>query len=183
MPKRNASVFVAIDFETADYGQDSACAVGLVRVERGVITAREYRMIRPPRDSFVFTYIHGITWADVANEPEFGEVWQACASIFDGAGFIAAHNASFDANVLAACCDRAGLPRTKLPFVCTVKLARIQWKIFPTKLPDVCRKLNISLNHHEALSDAEACARIVIAAMNDTVLPSEQNTPVSPPVP
>ena len=25
--------FVAIDFETADHGPDSACAVGLVRVE------------------------------------------------------------------------------------------------------------------------------------------------------
>ena len=35
------SVFVAIDFETADNGRDSACAVGLVRVENGVITKKE----------------------------------------------------------------------------------------------------------------------------------------------
>jgi len=27
--------FVAIDFETADHGADSACAVGLARVEGG----------------------------------------------------------------------------------------------------------------------------------------------------
>ena len=31
--------FVAIDFETADYGRDSACALALVRVEAGVAAA------------------------------------------------------------------------------------------------------------------------------------------------
>ena len=30
--------FVAIDFETADYGRDSACALALVRVEASVIS-------------------------------------------------------------------------------------------------------------------------------------------------
>ncbi|MFA5187667.1 MAG: exonuclease, partial [Patescibacteria group bacterium] len=40
----------------------------------------------------------------------------------------------------------------------------------PTKLPDVCRRLKIPLNHHDAASDAEACARIVMAAMQDGVV-------------
>ena len=43
-------------------------------------------------------------------------------------------------------------------------MARRAWNICPTKLSDVCRKLGIALNHHEALSDAMACARIVLAA-------------------
>ena len=34
----------------------------------------------------------------------------------------------------------------------------------PTKLPDVCNYLGIDLRHHQADSDAEACAQIVIAA-------------------
>ena len=50
-----------------------------------------------------------------------------------------------------------------------MKLARDTWRIYPTKLPDVCRRLAIALNHHEALSDAEACARIVIAAQKQGV--------------
>jgi len=33
--------YVALDFETADQGRDSACAIGLVRVERGAIVAKE----------------------------------------------------------------------------------------------------------------------------------------------
>lgn len=34
----------------------------------------------------------------------------------------------------------------------------------PTTLPDVCRRLGITLRHHDALSDAEACAKVVIAS-------------------
>lgn len=156
--------FVAIDFETADYGADSACAVGLVRVEDGRVVERISRLIRPPRREFVFSYIHGIAWTDVAGEPEFGEVWPGLAPILKGAEFLAAHNAPFDAGVLRACCAAAGLRPPRLGFECTVRLARSVWGIHPTKLPDVCRHLRIPLRHHDAASDAEACARIVIAA-------------------
>ena len=41
--------FVAIDFETADYGRDSACALALVRVEASVIVQRAFHYIRPPQ--------------------------------------------------------------------------------------------------------------------------------------
>ena len=34
----------------------------------------------------------------------------------------------------------------------------------PAKLPDVCAYLGLPLRHHDPLSDAEASARIVIAA-------------------
>ncbi len=156
--------FVALDFETADYGADSACAVALVRVSGGQIVDRAYRLIRPPRPRMVFTYIHGIRWADVANEPTFGEVWPALMPLFEGADFIAAHNASFDRGVTRACCAAAGLEPPALPFQCTVKMARRAWNIRPTRLDNVCRHLGIPLQHHNAASDAEACARIVIAA-------------------
>lgn len=156
--------FVAIDFETADHGRDSACAVGLVRVEKGKVVRREARLIRPPRREFFFTYIHGIAWADVAEAPSFGEVWEELRGTLEGAGFLAAHNAPFDRGVLSACCARARVEPPPLPFECTVRLARRAWGIRPTTLPDVCRALGIRLRHHDALSDAEACARIVIAA-------------------
>jgi DNA polymerase III epsilon subunit-like protein len=48
--------FVAIDFETADYGRDSACAVAVVRVEGLAIVDRAHYYIRPPRSRFVFSY-------------------------------------------------------------------------------------------------------------------------------
>ena len=156
--------FVALDFETADSGRDSACSIALVRCERGQIVERVSRLIRPPRRTFEFTHIHGIAWKHVATQPAFGQVWRDIAHLVDGAEFIAAHNASFDHSVLDACSRAAAFAMPTTPFLCTVKLARGIWNLHPTKLPDVCRHLRIPLRHHEALSDAEACARIVLAA-------------------
>jgi DNA polymerase-3 subunit epsilon len=158
------TTFLALDFETADRYPDSACAVGLVRVEDNQIVRRDYFLIRPPRQRFEFTYIHNIRWDDVVDQPHFGELWETLDRCFDGVDFIAAHNASFDRRVLYACCEAHGILRPAQEFICTVQLARRTWKLYPTKLPNVCQHLGIALDHHQALSDAEACARIVIAA-------------------
>jgi DNA polymerase-3 subunit epsilon len=156
--------FVAIDFETADYGRDSACAVALVRVEGQRIVGRRVALIRPPRREFLFSCLHGITWPDVAGAPTFGECWPQLSDFLEGARFLAAHNSSFDRGVLKACCDRAGLYAPTQPYLCTVRLARETWNVRPTKLPNVCAHLKIPLAHHDPGSDAEACARIVIEA-------------------
>ena len=156
--------FVAIDFETADYQRDSACAVALVRVEGEQVVARECHLIRPPRRQFVFTHLHGIMWEDVKNQPVFGQLWPRISHLLLGIDFIAAHNAPFDRSVLRTCCEAAGLSPPDLPFLCTVRLARQTWQLHPTKLSDVCQHLKIALQHHHAASDAEACARIVLAA-------------------
>jgi DNA polymerase III subunit epsilon len=159
--------FTAIDFETADYGADSACALALVHVEGLEIVGRDLFMIRPPRSRFAFTHIHGITWAHVRAEPSFAEHWPEIALKLARATFLAAHNASFDRGVLAACCGAAGGPPPELGFHCTVQLARRAWRtrgLTRANLPAVCEHLGIALNHHDPASDAEACARIVIAA-------------------
>lgn len=161
------SAFVAIDFETASHEATSACAVGLVRVENGAITARAHHLIRPPSDRFFFTYIHGLTWNHVKDAPTFADLWPEIARMLQGARFLAAHNAPFDRGVLNACCALHDLPAPKKPYVCTVRLARATWNIRPTRLPDVCRHLGLELRHHEALSDAEACAGIVIRAQGE----------------
>jgi DNA polymerase-3 subunit epsilon len=157
--------FLAIDFETADYGADSACAVGLVRVEESIITSRASYLIRPPREIFVFSYIHGITWEDVEGEPTFQTLWPKLRPMFSGIDFLAAHNAGFDRNVLHTCCRAAGIEPPDIPFRCSMVAARKTWGIYPTRLPDVCHHLRIRLNHHDASSDAEACARIMMKAM------------------
>jgi DNA polymerase-3 subunit epsilon len=156
--------FAAIDFETADYGRDSACAVALVRVERNRIVDRFSSLIRPPRREFVFTYIHGITWDMVRKAPAFGELWPELNGWLGGVQFLAAHNASFDRGVLRACCRSSGLAIPDIPFECTVRMARTVFGIYPTRLDCVCQALGIPLIHHQAESDAEACARIVLAA-------------------
>jgi DNA polymerase III subunit epsilon len=155
---------VAIDFETANRDPNSACALGIVQIENETIIHEEIFLIRPPSYRFEFTNIHGIMWSDVAQAPTFKQVWAQIATRIERADALVAHNASFDRRVLYACCDLYNIPQPKQKFICTVALARERWNLHPTKLPDVCRHLNIELNHHHALSDARACAEIVIAA-------------------
>ncbi|MEO7164994.1 MAG: 3'-5' exonuclease [Bdellovibrionia bacterium] len=165
--------FLAIDFETANYSIDSACAIGLVRVSKGKIVSQKVSLVKPKSRSFVFTHVHGITWTDVSAAPTFGELWPEIAHFFSGIEFLAAHNASFDRRVLTACCQLYGIPVPVAPFSCSVKLARQTWGIRPTNLANVCRHLDIPLNHHEALSDAMACAKIFLAAGRSTVIETQ----------
>jgi len=156
---------VAIDFETANYAPESACALGVVAVEDGKITRTDYSLIRPPQNHFVFSYLHGIRWTQVRNQPSFIEVWDSFAELLCGADFLLAHNAPFDRRVLAACCAFAGREPALPPFICTVRVARSVWNFRPASLDNVCLQLGISLRHHHAESDALACATIAIRAM------------------
>ena len=157
--------FAAIDFETADHGRDSACSVGVALVKNGRITETFHRLIRPPRREIVFTDIHGLAWADVRDSPTFPQMWPELRDFIDGADFLVAHNASFDSGVLRACCEAAGVAPPMQDFRCTVRLARARWNLPSARLPIVCRHLGIPLNHHDALSDANACAKIAIEAL------------------
>jgi len=159
-----APLIVALDFETANTSADSACQLGLVRIEDWNIVRSKSWLIRPPTDEFCFTYLHGIALEDVANQPRWKGLWPEIAQELQGADFLAAHNARFDRGVLEASCLGAGIPAVLPPFLDTVTIARRVWNIFPTKLNLVCEKLSIPLNHHEALSDAQACAQILVRA-------------------
>ncbi len=169
--------FTAIDLETATTEATSACAVGLVRVRRGRIVERAYHLIRPPHARFDFTYLHRIDWAQVRGERTFGALWPELHSFFVDIDFVAAHNASFDARVLDACCAHYGLVRPSRPFRCTVRLARERWGLRPTTLRHVADYLGIPLDHHNAASDAEACAEIVLRASS----PAGRAEPVAVP--
>ena len=159
------STFASIDFETADRYRDSACAVGVVLVENGRLTERYYQLIRPPRKKFEFTHIHGLTWKDVRDSPSFGEVWPDLRDFIDKAEFLVAHNAPFDKGVLHSCCEAAKITPPGHEFRCTLQMARAKWNLRSGALSAVCDHLRIPLNHHNALSDAEACARIAVKAL------------------
>lgn len=156
--------FVALDFETADQGPDSACALALIKVRNNAVIEEKCFLIRPPRSRFLFTHIHRITWEDVRDHPDFAGWWPEITQFLQDADFLVAHNASFDRRVLNACCQMIGHPPLNLPFYCTVQLSRKIWTLASNALPMVCRHLGLSLNHHEARSDALACANIVLSA-------------------
>ncbi len=150
---------VALDFETADKYADSACALGMSRVEDGKVTANWYRLIRPPRPKVYFTEIHGLTWEMLKDQPTFAELWPDIHGFLAGAGLLVAHNASFDRRVLLGCCRAFGLEAPSLPFACTVKGSRLKLHLPHHRLNDVCAYLGLELDHHNAASDALAAAK------------------------
>ena len=158
--------FLAIDFETSCPGYACACSVGVVRVRQGRIAEQVVRLIHQPKNKFWynFTRIHGIKYSHVKDEPGFAEVWPDLAPLFEGVSFLAAHNAPFDSRVARECCLEAGLAPPEAPFICTVALSRKVFGLTKANLPAVCEHLGLTLNHHDALSDATACANIVLAA-------------------
>ncbi len=156
-------VYAALDFETADYQPDSACAVGLAKVRGGEIVDTLYSLIRPPRRRIVFTYVHGITWEDVRESPTFAAFWPEMAAFLSGVTHLVAHNAPFDRRVLEACCQANGIVPPALPFVCTLRESRRLLSLPSNKLDDVCRHFGITLDHHHAGSDAVAAARVLLA--------------------
>lgn len=156
--------FTAIDFETANYDANSACSVGMVKVEEGEIVDEFISLIRPPSREFRFTHIHGLTWEDVQEAPNFKDIWPAMKVFIGSSPFLVAHNAPFDRKVLLSSLEANGIGDTPPEFRCTVQVARHKLKIKPAKLSNVCDVLGIELDHHEALSDARASAQVMIHA-------------------
>ncbi|MCK5863284.1 MAG: 3'-5' exonuclease [Candidatus Hydrogenedentes bacterium] len=156
--------FIAIDFETSNYDSNSACAVGLAVVRNGEVVNKHVFFFCPPDSNFVFTYLHGISYDDVKNEPTFAEVWPRIQKIIGNLPFVA-HNASFDMKVLQETLNYYGIPYPKIPCACTCMISRRVWpQLSSHSLDTVANYLNLPLDHHNPVSDAEVCAQIAIEA-------------------
>ncbi|MBP2304954.1 exonuclease [Azospirillum melinis] len=157
---------VAIDFETANETRTSACSIGVAWIENGRVTGTEEHLIRPrePRFNPFNSAIHGIREEDVADAPEFPEVWAALRERVQGR-LILAHNAAFDVSVLRHTLTDYGLDLPACDYLCTVMMARRAWPALTGhRLNHLADFLGIALHHHHAGSDAEACGRIALAA-------------------
>jgi DNA polymerase-3 subunit epsilon len=163
--------FLALDFETANSSPDSACAVGAVLGDASGLLHEYSSLIRPPTSFFAFTHIHGLTWAQCAGAPLFDAAWDEVTLMAQEAEVIVAHNARFDFGVLLACCRRYALPPPDLPVACTVVLARRAWGLKSNRLSALAAHFGLELNHHEALSDARACAEIFRRVLAEGVDP------------
>ena len=154
--------YVALDFETSGYAAHSACAVGLCRIEDGVVTDSFYSLIRPPSSRVLFTHVHGLTWPMLKDAPTFTEVWPQLVAFMEGSHALLAHNAGFDRRVLHASCQALELVLPQLQFLCTLKGARRSLPLASRALDSVCGYFGIPLDHHHAGSDARACAEIYL---------------------
>lgn len=152
----NTHSFTAIDFETAQGPRWSICQVGLVRMVDGEVADSLSILIQPPDNYYLwsFTGIHGISSRDTVSAPTFDQVWPRIRPFIEGE-LLVAHNASFDMSCLRKALDYYGLAHPEFTPACT-------YKIYRKGLARLCAEEAIPLNHHDALSDARACAELYL---------------------
>lgn len=160
--------FTAIDFETANSSNASACAVGLVRVRDGEVVEKTGWLIRPPAPHDAFfelnTRIHGIRAEDVVDAPTWtGQLGALTA--FAGDDILVAHNAGFDMAVIKRACDATGDDCPPYRYACSLQVARRVYELDSYRLPFVAAEAGFAdFPHHNATADALACAYVMIDA-------------------
>jgi DNA polymerase III subunit epsilon len=153
--------FTAIDFETAQGYRWSICQVGLVRIENGIVADEVNILVQPPDNQYwsQFTGIHGINKRMTAKSPTFDKVWELIEPYIKTESV--AHNGlAFDFPVLKATLEYYGKQVPDYEKFDT-------YRIFKKNLASLCTNYNIPLNHHDALSDAKACAELFRMHLTD----------------
>lgn len=147
--------FTAIDFETSQGKRWSICQVGLVRVENHIITEQLSILVQPPDNYYWnnFIDIHGIDPEQTADAPTFDQIWQQIEPFIKNQAVVAHNGFAFDFQCLKQTLEFYGLSTPKFTGHCT-------YRIFGGNLASLCEEYNIFLNHHDALSDAKACAEL-----------------------
>lgn len=157
--------FIAIDFETANFKRQSVCSVGLAIVENFEVVKTINKLIKPIPNYYenINMSIHGISPKMTESQPTFGVLWNEIKPYIDSHKLVA-HNASFDFSALRYVLDAYHIDYPSLYYYCSMQLSK---RVFPGlvnyQLPTICKYLGISnLIHHDAESDALACANVMI---------------------
>lgn len=153
--------FIAIDVETAQGKRWSLCQIGLIDVKNGQIKNKYSFLVKPPGNKYsgFNTRIHGISSEITEDEPYFPEIWRKIYPLLKNKLLIA-HNASFDIDVLKKTLAYYSIEIPYFNYACTYKLSG-------QSLDKACSSYNINLtNHHDALADAEAAAKLYLKLIN-----------------
>jgi len=160
---------VCVDTEPANETRSSLCAIGVTVLNGGEPVAAAAELIGP-RCSFnpFNTMINGISADTVAGARTLAEAWDDVATIC-ASRLVVCHNAEFDISVLRSSAATHGLVGFPCEVTCTMRLARRVW---PNKasygLKYLSNDLGIPLDHHQAGSDALACAWIAVNLLRDS---------------
>ncbi len=149
--------FVAMDFEYLYLARyDTPCAVGLVKVINNVVVEKFYSLIYQPDMAGVLAPNNGIVPGMLVDAPRYEEVYRRMVD-FIGNYPIVAHNAGTEHKIL----DVTPYP-TELKCLANSQFINTDALSGHRSLETLCKEYDIPLNHHNALSDAEACAEVYL---------------------
>src|SRR5699024_833799 len=142
---------------------------GMVFVKNTDIVDEKYFTINPPVEFFdpSMSAVHGLSQDILLNSPNFAEIWFEIESYFNANTLIIAHNAQFDMNVLRNCLNTYELTTPNFYYACSIPISgRAIDKNTSQSLDERTKHFGITMeHHHNALSDARACAELVIASI------------------
>ena len=155
-----------LDFETANRLSGSICAAGCVLLADGVVTESREWLIYPHRGYRwmlpEFTDIHGLSFWDVRDRPEFPDIWVELRRMLLAADCVIIHHAPFDLGQLRSVLALYELPPVEFDYADSVCISR---KLFPAMtshtLDAMAGRFGITFQHHDALADATTCATII----------------------
>lgn len=178
--------FIAIDVETANADQSSICQVGLAEVRGGAIAERSSFLVDPGMKFDPFNVsIHGITSDMVRGQRSLRDALDHLAPIMAGR-LIVSHGA-FDRIAIQRACARHSMTVPECLWLDSVRVSRRAWPDDFAKtgfgLKSVTKHLGITLDHHDAGSDANAAAEIILRAVAHTGIaltdwPARVNRPI-----
>ena len=160
------AVYIVFDVETPNRRNDRMSAIGITAVKDGRIAANFFSLVNPETHFDYFnTQLTGIDAQKVRNAPNFAELWQKIEPVMSK-GILTAHNAVFDMSVLRQCLKSYGITwKPAADYLCTVQIGRRVLPDMRHNLDVMCDYYGIALNHHQADSDARACAEILLKYM------------------
>lgn len=160
--------FIAIDFETMTGKRTSACAVGMVKVIDGEIVQQFYSLINPVRDEYTDKepnrMIHGISLEMAEKAPTFEELFDTFKSFIGGYPLVC-HGRGADIAIFDQLMEYYKLSGIDTEnSICTYGLTG-------KSLAKCCEEYKIPLgSHHNALCDAEACARLYLHLIGKPII-------------
>jgi len=164
--------FYSLDVETANPDQSTICQIGVGIFEDGELIDT-WKSYIDPQDYFHWRFIeiHGITPKMVKRKPTFPNVYPVLREMFENN--IVVHHSPFDRVAFRKAFDRYGLEPFEVQWLDSVRVARHTWEEFAEggyNLAHLAYQLDIEFQHHDALEDAVACGKIVVAASKKTSL-------------
>jgi DNA polymerase-3 subunit epsilon len=109
-----------------------------------------------------FTDIHGLSYWDVCDCDEFGGIWPELRRMLLSADCVIIHNAGFDLGHLRSVLALYEQPPVAFDYADSLLISRRLFPDMPShSLDSMAAHFGIVFQHHDALEDAIACARIV----------------------
>lgn len=162
------SKVLAIDFETANASNNTACSIGFALLEDGEITLSEEILINPESHfSDKNIEIHNITPEMIQDKEIFPVVWKEVSKLIDDNTLVIAHNTSADMIILSKLAGKYNMSVKDFPYLCTVEAYKKNGSFSKFGLKSIANELGIDFEHHNSKEDALVCLKIFMNLLGD----------------